>query len=98
LFVFNSSLGKGKELEDLQDEESEEELDSGEELEDDEEEWGEREFVSDDSELEELEEDGDGWDLEDMGLEKIGEYGDDVSECLSFSGKPYDDDATKLVV
>ena len=89
-FVFNvyMSLGKEKELEDLQDEESEEDLDSGEELEGDEEDWGEREFVSDDSELEELEEleeDGDAWDLEDMGLEKIGEEDDDVSECFTLS-------------
>lgn len=80
-------LGKDKELEDLQDEESEEEFDSEEELEEEEEGWGEREFVSDDSDLEELEANGDEWDLEDMGLEKVGEEDDDVSVCLTCSSQ-----------
>lgn len=76
--------GKEKELEDLQDDESEEEFESGEELEEDEEEWGGREFVSDDSDMEELEAD-DTWDLEDMGLEKVGQEGDDVSKGFTLS-------------
>lgn len=67
-------LGKEKDLEDLRDEESEEEFVSDEELADKEEDgWGEREFVSDDSELEELEDDDDMWNLDDMGLEKVRE-------------------------
>lgn len=76
----NAPTGKEKNLEDLQDEESEEEFDSDEELQEEEEEgWGAREFVSDESDLEEPEENAEAWDLEEMGLEKVGEEADDVS-------------------
>lgn len=61
--------GKEKDFADLEDDETEEEFESGEELEEEEEGWGEHEFVSDDSDLEGSE-NGDDWDLEDMGLER----------------------------
>jgi protein MAK16 len=76
-------LGKDKVLEELQDEESEEEFDSDEELDD--EGWGDREFVSDASELEEELDEGTAWDLEDMGLEKIGEDSEEVRWSGYFS-------------
>ncbi|KAF8508926.1 ribosomal L28e protein family-domain-containing protein [Gautieria morchelliformis] len=85
--------GKDKELEDLQDEESEEEFDSDEELEGDVDGWGEREFVSDDSDLEEVDADGDAWDLEDMGLEKVGEESDD--DDVSASDDEEDEDSKR---
>ncbi|KAF8586430.1 Mak16 protein [Ramaria rubella] len=82
-------LGKEKDLEDLQDEESEEEFDSDEELQEEEEGWGEREFVSDESDLEELEEEDEAWDLEKMGLEKVGEEDDD-DEATTDEEEPED--------
>lgn len=85
---FLMSTGKEKALADLEDDETEEEFESGDELEKEEEEgWGEREFVSDDSELEDLQEDGDAWDLENMGLERASDDddGDDTGAVRTTS-------------
>ncbi|GJJ11407.1 hypothetical protein Clacol_005640 [Clathrus columnatus] len=78
--VLDGEKGKEKALPNLEDDETEEEFESGEELEEEEEGWGEREFVSDDSDLEDLEENDGDWDLEDMGLQQVSDESGDEDE------------------